>query len=92
MTNESDSITTRALNFTLKFYGLKKPLVNYMALKSWLIKKIDQNEKELKYLNALLIMLTHVENAIVESDSDDSDSDDCSIKTGDIQLLDEDSD
>ena len=66
-----------------------------MALKSWLIKKIDQNEKELKYLNALLIMLTHVENAIVESDSDDSDdseSDDCSIKTGDIQLLDEDSD
>ncbi len=66
-----------------------------MALKYWLIKKIDQNEKELKYLNALLIMLTHVENAIVESDSDDSDnydSDDCSIKTGDIQLLDEDSD
>ena len=66
-----------------------------MALKSWLINKIDQNEKELKYLNALLIMLTHVENAIVESDSDDSDdsdSDDCSIKTGDIQLLDEDSD
>jgi hypothetical protein len=66
-----------------------------MALKSWLIKKIDQNEKELKYLNALLIMLTYVENAIVESDSDDSDdsdSDDCSIKTGDIQLLEEDSD
>ena len=66
-----------------------------MALKSWLIKKIDQNEKELKYFNALLIMLTHVENAIAESDSDDSDdsdSDDCSIRTGDIQLLEEDSD
>ena len=66
-----------------------------MALKSWLVKKIEKNELELKYLNALLIMLTHVENAIVDSDSDDSDnsdSDNCSIKTGDIQLLDEDSD
>ena len=62
-----------------------------MALKSWLIKKIDQNEKELKYLNALLIMLSHVENAIVESDSDETDSD-VSLNTGDIQLLDEDSD
>jgi len=62
-----------------------------MALKSWLIKKIDQNEQELKYLNALLIMLSHVENAIVESDSDETDSD-VSLKTGDIQLLDEDSD
>ena len=66
-----------------------------MALKSWLIKKIDQNEKELKYLNALLIMLSHVENAIVDdSDSDDfaeTDSD-VSLKTGDIELLDEDSD
>ena len=66
-----------------------------MALKSWFVKKIEKNELELKYLNALLIMLTHVENAIVDSDSDDSDnsdSDNCSIKTGDIQLLDEDSD
>ena len=65
-----------------------------MALKSWLIKKIDQNEQELKYLNALLIMLSHVENAIVDSDSDDSDEtdSDVSLKTGDIQLLDEDSD
>ena len=63
-----------------------------MALKSWLIKKIDQNEKELKYLNALLIMLTHVENAIVDSDSDDSDDSDVSLNTGDIELLDEDSD
>ena len=61
------------------------------CLKSWLVKKIDQNEKELKYLNALLIMLSHVENAIVESDSDETDSD-VSLNTGDIQLLDEDSD
>ena len=40
-------------------------------------------------------MLTHVENAIVEaeseSDTDMTDSD-SSLKTGDIQLLDEDSD
>ena len=62
-----------------------------MALKSWLIKKIDQNEQELKYLNALLIMLSHVENAIVESDSDETDSD-VSLNTGDIELLDEDDD
>ena len=62
-----------------------------MALKSWLIKKIDQNEQELKYLNALLIMLSHVENAIVESDSDETDSD-VSLNTSDIELLDEDSD
>jgi hypothetical protein len=61
-----------------------------MALKSWLIKKIDQNEQELKYLNALLIMLSHVENAIVESDSDETDSD-VSLNTSDIELL-EDSD
>ena len=63
-----------------------------MALKSWLLKKIDQNEQELKYLNALLIMLSHVENAIVDSDSDDSDEtdSDVSLKTGDIELLDDD--
>ena len=61
------------------------------CLKSWLIYKIDQNEKELKYLNALLIMLSHVENAIVESDSDETDSD-VSLNTGDIELLDEDDD
>ena len=41
-----------------------------MALKPWLLRKIEQNEQELKYLNALLIMLTHVENAIVESESE----------------------
>ena len=65
-----------------------------MALKTWLLKKIEQNEQKLKYLNALLIMLTHVENAVVDSDSDDSmgsDSDD-SLKAGDIELLDEDDD
>jgi len=56
--------------------------------KMWLIRKIDQVETELKYLKAILKMLE--ENFIVESDSDDSD--DCSLKTGDIQLLDEDSD
>jgi len=64
-----------------------------MALKSWLIKKIDQNEKELKYLKALLIMYSLVENANVYTDSEDSTgSDDFPLKTGDIQLLDEDSD
>ena len=64
-----------------------------MGLKSWLLKKIDQNEQELKYLNALLIMLSHVENAIVsDSDSSDETDTDVSLKTGDIQLLDEDSD
>ena len=66
-----------------------------MALKPWLLRKIEQNEQELKYLNALLIMLTHVENAIFksesESDTDMTDSDN-SLKIGDIQLLDEDSD
>ena len=66
-----------------------------MALKPWLLRKIEQNEQELKYLNALLIMLTDVENAIVESESE-SDTDmtdsDNSLKMGDVQLLDEDSD
>ena len=64
-----------------------------MALKCWLIKKIEQNEQELKYLNALLIMLSHVENAIVsDSDSSDETDTDISLNTGDIQLLDEDDD
>ena len=64
-----------------------------MALKPWLLRKIEQNEQELKYLNALLIMLTHVENAIVESESDtDMTDSDNSLNIGDIQLLDEDSD
>jgi hypothetical protein len=64
-----------------------KSLVIYMALKPWLIRKIEKNEQELKYLNALLIMLTHVENAIVESESE-SDTDmtdsDNSLKIGKI--------
>ena len=57
-----------------------------MCMKIWLIRKIEKIELELKYLKALLIMLSHVEKATDYSDSD-SDSD-LSIKTGDIQLLD----
>jgi len=61
-----------------------------MALKKWLDRKIEEVELELKYLKALQIMLTHVENANVYTDSEDSsDSDDDSIQTGDIQLVDE---
>ena len=64
-----------------------------MALKMWLDKQIEKVELELKYLKALQIMLTHVENANVYTDSEDSsDSDDDSIQTGDIQLVDEDDD
>ena len=69
-----------------------------MALKPWLLRKIEQTEQELKYLKALLIMYSIVENANVytdfESDSDDTDSD-VVLKTNDTQLLkllDEDSD
>ena len=65
-----------------------------MALKKWLDRKIEKVELELKYLKALQIMLTHVENANVYSDSEDSSDsdDDDSIQTGDIQLIDEDDD
>ena len=69
-----------------------------MALKTWLTRKIEQNEEELKYLKALLIMYSIVENANMytdsESDSDDTDSD-VVLKTSDpniLDLLDEDSD
>ncbi len=55
-----------------------------MCMKIWLIRKIEAVELELKYLKALLIMLSHVEKATVDSDTDS----DLSIKTGDIQLLD----
>jgi len=55
-----------------------------MALKIWLIRKIEELQLELKYLKALEIMLEHVEKATDYSDSDS----DLSIKTGDIQLLD----
>ena len=64
-----------------------------MALKKWLDRKIEKVELELKYLKALQIMLTHVENANVYTDSEDSsDSDDDSIQTGDIQLVDDEDD
>jgi len=55
-----------------------------MCMKIWLIRKIEAVELELKYLKALFIMLSHVEKATVDSDTDS----DLSIKTGDIQLLD----
>ena len=55
-----------------------------MCMKIWLIRKIEAVELELKYLKALLIMLSHVEKATVDSDTDS----DLSIKTDDIQLLD----
>jgi len=54
-----------------------------MALKIWLIRKIEAVELELKYLKALLIMLEHVEKATDYPDSDDE----YSIKTDDIELL-----
>ena len=60
-------------------------------MKIWLINEIKRAETKLKYLNALLIMLSHVEKADDYSDSDD-DSDDETLRTADIQLLDEDSD
>jgi hypothetical protein len=65
-----------------------------MALKKWLDRKIEKVELELKFLKALQIMLTHVENANVYTDSEDSSDsdDDDSIQTGDIQLVDEDDD
>ena len=65
-----------------------------MALKIWLDKKIEKVELELKFLKALQIMLTHVENANVYTDSEDSSDsdDDDSIQTGDIQLVDDDDD
>ncbi len=54
-----------------------------MCMKIWLIRKIEKIELELKYLKALEIMLSHVEKATIDSDTDS----DLSIKTGDIQLL-----
>ena len=55
-----------------------------MCMKIWLIRKIEAVELELKYLRALLIMLSHVEKATIDSDTDS----DTSINTCDIQLLD----
>ena len=65
-----------------------------MALKIWLIRKIEELQLELKYLKALEIMLEHVEKATDYSDDDSTsdskkkerDSDD-SIKTNDIEAL-----
>ena len=64
-----------------------------MALKIWLMRKIDDIELELKYMKALLIMLQHVEQATDYSDDDSTsdskkerDSDD-SINTNDIEAL-----
>jgi hypothetical protein len=62
-----------------------------MALKLWLIRKIEQAEHDLKHLNALLIMLSHVEKADDYSDSD-SDSDGDSIRACDIKLVEVDTD
>ena len=58
-----------------------------MALKTWLLKKIEKQEQGLKFLKALLIMLTHVENAEVS----DTDSDN-SLNVDDIELADDDED
>jgi hypothetical protein len=55
-----------------------------MALKIWLIRKIDEIELELKYMRALLIMLEQVEKA---TDYSDSDSDNDSLRTDDIKAI-----
>ena len=57
-----------------------------MALKTWLINKIEKQEQGLKFLKALLIMLIHVENADYDSDSDNS------LNIDDIELADDDED
>ena len=58
-------------------------------MKIWLIRKIERAENELKYLKALLIMLSHVEKA---DDYSVSDSDGDSIKASDIKLVEVDTD
>jgi hypothetical protein len=55
-----------------------------MALKIWLIRKIEKIELELKYLKALEIMLGHVEKA---NDYSDSDSDNYSLRTDDVKAI-----
>ena len=57
-----------------------------MALKTWLLKKIEKQEQGLKFLKALLIMLVHVENADSDSDSNNS------LNVDDIKLADDDED
>jgi hypothetical protein len=61
------------------------------SLKVWLINKIERTERSLKFLNALLIMVSHVEKADDYSDSDD-DSDGDSIRACDIRLAEVDTD
>ena len=56
-----------------------------MALKIWLIRKIEKIELELKYLKGLEIMLSHVDGANDYSDSD-SDSD-YSFNADDVEAL-----
>ena len=51
-----------------------------MALKIWLIRKIEELELDIKYLNSLLIMLQRVEQATDYSDSDDDSTSDSKIK------------
>ena len=58
-----------------------------MALKIWLIRKIDEIELELKYLKALEIMLEHVEKATDYSDSDDDTSTSDSTKSERVRRL-----
>ena len=55
-----------------------------MCMKIWLIRKIDEIELELKYMRALLIMLEKVEKA---TDYSDSDSDNDSLRTDDVQAI-----
>ena len=65
-----------------------------MALKIWLIRKIEKIELELKYLKALEIMLEHVEKSNDYSDSNsNSDSDDDEDQDNDAdQFSDDDND
>jgi hypothetical protein len=60
-----------------------------MALKIWLIRKIEKIELELKYFKALEIMLSHVEKANDYSDSDSDSDSDYSLNTNDIKALDD---
>ena len=58
-----------------------------MALKIWLIRKIDEIELELKYMRALLIMLEKVENATDYSDSDSDMDSESEKETSEIKKI-----